>query len=834
MRLDLPTGTVTFLFTDVEGSTRLLHELGAEGYAEALAEHRRLIRQACATQGGVEVDNQGDAFFFAFASAPGASAAASELTRALGTGPIRVRVGLHTGAPLLTEEGYVGDDVHVAARVASSGHGGQVLLSQVTRELLDERFPLASLGSHRLKDIAEAVSLYQLGEGSFPPLKTIANTNLPTPASGFLGREAELYEADLLLQRTRLLTVTGPGGQGKTRFSLELARRAREERFSEYEDGVFSCFLSSLRDPALVLPTLCHTLCLPEQPGRSALETLASQLEGKQTLLLLDNLEHLLACASELSQLLERCPQLTLLCTSRELLRLSGELAYALPPLADDEGVSLFCQRARTEPTATIAELCRRLEGLPLAIELAAARMRLLSPEQLLERLAGRLDLLKGTRDADPRHETLRATIQWSYDLLAEVEQRLFARLAVFAGGCTLEAAEEVAGAELDTLESLLDKSLVRRTDSESGPRFWMLETIREYALEKLEESEDAAATVARHTDYFVRLADEADPGLDWLSDFTWLDRLEQEHDNVRTALARVRELGQGELELRLAVNLGAFRTTRGYLAESRLSLEQALVVGKDPKLRARALQQAGFMALLQGRHDEAEALLEEGWRLAQQLDDVELTSHLLLTLAGAVSDRDEARADALYNELLVFVQEHGEERFPTAFLNLADFALRRGDHASAAQHSRKCLLFLGEEGDASTRALALGNLGLALLGLGREAEAWEQLADSLHRHVSIGDRHGIATSLSALASVIAERGELERATRLLAHADLLLGEMEAEISGLGLEGALHERTLARARAEVEEFETVWSQGREMTLREAVAEALGEATKVTS
>jgi class 3 adenylate cyclase len=472
MRSDLPSGTVTFLFTDVEGSTRLLHSLGAEGYAQELEEHRRLLREACVSEDGVEVDTQGDAFFFAFSSALAALSAAAFLTQALMAGPIRVRVGVHTGQPHLTTEGYVGEDVHRAARIAAAGHGGQVLVSEQTAQLFGSSDTLVSLGAHRLKDFEGPVTLYQLGEGSFPPLKTIANTNLPTPASSFLGRDNELFEADALLRQTRLLTVHGPGGQGKTRFALELARRAREERFSDYEDGVFSCFLASLRDPSLVLATICQTLSVPDEAGRSALESLSSHLQGKMLLLLLDNLEHLLACAVELSQLLSVCPELTLLVTSRELLRIDGELPYALPPLAYEESVSLFCERARAEPAEPIRLLCDRLEGLPLAIELAAARMTLLTPEQLLERLSQRLDLLKGGRDADPRQQTLRATIEWSYDLLSAAEQELFARLSVFIGGCTLEAAEEVAEAELDTLESLLDKSLLRRL-GHSAPCSW-------------------------------------------------------------------------------------------------------------------------------------------------------------------------------------------------------------------------------------------------------------------------------------------------------------------------------------------------------------------------
>ncbi|MBA3376634.1 MAG: adenylate/guanylate cyclase domain-containing protein [Actinobacteria bacterium] len=443
---DLPSGTVTFLFTDVEGSTRLLHELGAQPYAEALAEHRRLIRAACAAQGGVEVDTQGDAFFFAFPTASGALASAAEATTALASGPIQVRIGLHTGTPLLTEEGYVGADVHFGARIAASSHGGQVVLSRATRELLQEHFILNDLGEHRLKDIDEAVSIFQLGDDSFPPLKTISNTNLPRPASSFVGREEELAEVLARIERgARLVTLTGPGGSGKTRLALEAAATL----VPEYKAGVFWVGLASLRDPALVLETISQTL--------GAKDGLAEHIAEREMLLLLDNLEQVIEAAPELSQLLSACPNLTLIVTSRELLRVQGEVEYPVPPLAEREAVSLFCERAQVEPSDEISELCARLDNLPLAVELAAARVKAISPAQILERLSQRLDLLKGGRDADPRQQTLRATIDWSYDVLSEEEQALFARLSVFAAGCTLEAAEEVCEADLDTLQSLVE-----------------------------------------------------------------------------------------------------------------------------------------------------------------------------------------------------------------------------------------------------------------------------------------------------------------------------------------------------------------------------------------
>ena len=806
---ELPHGTVTFLFTDIEGSTRLLHELG-DRYAEALAGHRRVLRETFRAHDGVEVDTQGDAFFYAFARAADGIAAAEAAQAALAQGPIRVRMGLHTGEPQLTEEGYVGLDVHAGARVAACSHGGQVVLSKRTRELAGDGFAYRDLGEHRLKDLAQPVWLYQLGAASFPPLKSLSNTNLPTPASSFLGREPELEKAQALLRGTRLLTVSGPGGTGKTRFAIELASRQLED----FANGVFWVPLAALREPALVLEQAAQLL--------GAKESLASHIADKKMLLVFDNFEQVVEAAAGMPELLRACPNLRLVVTSRETLRVEGETEYALPPLVEDEGVALFCVRAQMQPSDAVHELCIRLDGLPLAIELAAARAKVFSPEQLLPRLSRRLDLLKGGRDAETRHATLRATIAWSYELLSEEERRLFARLGVFAGGCTFEAAEQICAAELDTLQSLLDKSLLRRTDE----RYWMLETIREYALEKLAEGADAPNTLTRRTDHFLRFAEEAYPHLSARNQGVWFDRLEEEHDNLRSALAHARATGEGEVELRLAVALAPLRLRRGYLTEGRVSLEHALSVPGDPNLRASALHQAGFIAVNQGLHEEAEAFLEEGWTLARELDDSKLTASLLLTLAGVVSDRDEARAKELFDELLAFVAEHPNERFPNAFLNLADFALRRGDYEGARAYSEQSLLLLADEGDPWATALALANLGMALLGLGKEREAWERFGDSLRLYQSLRDHHGTAAVLSALATAVAERGEIERATRLLAHAELMLEETEAQLTGL--EGMLHERTLARARSECEDFESEWLRGRTMTSEEAVADALGD------
>jgi class 3 adenylate cyclase len=437
---DLPTGTVTFVFTDVEGSTRLLQQLGADAYADALAQHRRALSEAFVRHDGVEVDTQGDSFFIAFSTAPAAIAAAAEAQQVLAAGPIRVRIGIHTGTPHVTDEGYVGPDVHRAARIAAAGHGGQILVSSSTASLV-EGDSLGDLGEHRLKDLAAPERIYQLGGEAFPPLRSLQQTNLPIPATPFLGRQRELGKVTTLLggggAGARLLTLTGPAGAGKTRLALQAAA----EESDRYPDGVFWAPLAPLRDPKLVLEVAAQAL--------EARDSLADHIADRRPLLILDNFEHLIDAAGELAGLLAACPNLHLLVTSRERLRLVGEQAYPVPPLEPQDATELFTTRARAvdprfEPGPVVHELCSRLENLPLALELAAARVPVLSPEQLLDRLSKRLDLLKAGRGVDPRQQTLRATIAWSYDLLDEEERLLFEGLSVFRGGCTLEAAEEV------------------------------------------------------------------------------------------------------------------------------------------------------------------------------------------------------------------------------------------------------------------------------------------------------------------------------------------------------------------------------------------------------
>ena len=602
--MEQPSGTVTLVFTDIEGSTRLLDALGPDAYREALAEHRRVVREAFARHDGYEVDYEGDAFFYAFASAREAVQSAGEALSALAGGPIRIRVGVHTGEPVLDPPKYVGRDVHLAARVMSAGHGGQVLLSEATRALVEA--DVRELGRHRLKDFDDAVAMFQLGQESFPPLKTISNTNLPRPISSFVGREREVAEvAALLRDGTRLVTLSGPGGSGKTRLAVEAAG----EVVDAFTGGVFWIGLATVRDPEAVPEAIAQTL--------GAKDDLALYVGDRQLLLLLDNLEQVIVAAPRLGELLSACPNLQLLVTSRELLRIQGEHDYPVPPLAAAEAVELFCVRAQLEPDSTVTELCARLDNLPLAVELAAARTRVLTPAQILERLTQRLDLLKGGRDADPRQQTLRATIAWSHDLLTPAEQELFARLGVFSGGCTIEAAEQIADAGLDTLQSLVDKSLLRH----SNGRYWMLETIREYAAERLAEHSEASGLSRRHAEFFLALAEETEAAARTGDQSALFERLAADDANLQQAVEWTRGQAETDLELRLVSALWPYWFARGHVREGHRWIEEALARTHDPP--SRALLGRCMLRFLHA--DQFESLRDDILRVlnaAEQVDD--------------------------------------------------------------------------------------------------------------------------------------------------------------------------------------------------------------------
>jgi predicted ATPase len=815
-RNDLPSGTVTFLFTDIQGSTKLLHELGPAGYAGALAEHRRVMREAFARHGGVEVDTQGDAFFIAFPTATGAVDAAREAQAALASGPIVVRMGIHTGTPHVTEEGYVGADVNKGARIASAAHGGQVVISKETRELLT--LEVSDLGEHRVKDFAEPVWIYQLGTERFPPLKSISNTNLPRPASSFVGREREVSEVAALLQNgARLLTLTGPGGSGKTRLAIEAAA----ELVPEFPNGVFWVGLAPLRDASLVPDTIAQTL--------GAKEGLSDYLANRQLLLLLDNFEQVVDAGSQLATLVESCPNIRLLITSRELLRVRGEFEYAVPALADPEAVELFCARSQLQPDDAIAELCRRLENLPLAVELAAARTSVLSPTQILERLSDRLDLLKGGRDAESRQKTLRATIEWSHDLLDGPEKLLFARLSIFRDGCTLEAAQEVARADLDTLQSLVDKSLVRHRDD----RFWMLETIREFAVERLDESGDAEELGRRHTGFFVALAEEAaEQDLRWKPG-DWLDRLEREHDNLRATLDRLEASGDSELFLTLASAIWRFWQLRDHRSEARRRLDRALgwSGGSRTKARARALIGASVMAVEEGNAEAGRVLAEEALAIFTELGDEWWVAFSVCMLGGAATEAgDRAAEERYFMESIERFLAVGDENYALlARTNLAATYDEVGDRDRARALVEENLRTARALGNLEMEETTLGTLARYSLEEGGVHDAVPRLREYVTLMRRLNNTLEIAIGLRLISKAFAQLGSGRAAAMMIAASEFMRNEMGFNRSWFG-EPKEDELKPIRDLLDEVAFHEAWEAGTKLTPEAALSlaeDALG-------
>jgi predicted ATPase/class 3 adenylate cyclase len=816
VRSDLPSGTVTFLFTDVEGSTRLLHQLGAETYAEALAEHGQVIREACASHGGIEVDTQGDAFFIAFPTAPGALEAASEALRGLASGPIRVRMGIHTGTPHVGSEGYVGVDVHRAARIAACGHGGQVLISASTASLLGED-ELCDLGEHRLKDLSAPERIYQLGGEDFPPLASLHQSNLPIPATPFLGRELELREVLELLSRddVRLLTLTGPGGTGKTR----LAAQAAALTSGDYADGVWWVPLAPLRDPALVLVTAGRAL--------GTKNGLAEHIADKRLLLLLDNFEHLLDAAPDLAALLTVCPNLDLLVTSREPLHVSGEQEYPVPPFVHEESVGFFLARARAivpdfEDDGAVPAICQRLDDLPLALELAAARVKALSPGQILERLGQRLPLLTGgVRDLPERQRTLRATIEWSYELLEPGERPLFARLAVFFGGCTLEAAEAVCDADLDSLQSLLDKSLLRRT----GERFWMLETIREYAAELLEESGEADESRRRHAKHYAELAERLEPDLRTSRHVETIDRLEADHANFVRAIEWALET-DAEFALALFGRLRHVwwdRSREGWMLAQRVL---AAAPTRPTSARASALHAASGLAWTYGDLEQAASLDEQALAISEDLGDGHrrATALVFLGLLYQAIGRDGAR-EKLEQGLAGLHAAGDDYGVANAIGNLSDFALQDGDFAAAARLAEQSAARAREHGFELIEAMATCNQAVALIHLAdpravETARSALRLCSQTKLHLWIGN-----TLFIVAAAIAADEPR---------QAAVLLGAADAELQGARLapaERAVYEqaRTTARDALGAPLFEQLREEGRLLGRDAAVQLGVGSA-----
>ena len=869
---ELPTGTVTFLFTDIEGSTRLLQRVG-EGYRNVLDAHDRMLREAIAAGGGVEVQTDGDAFFAAFPTAPGALRAAAQAQLALSKHPwpeadvVRVRMGVHTGEGVLGGANYVGLDVHRAARIAAAGHGGQVLVSDATRALAEHALPggvgLRALGSHRLKDIDQPEHIYQLVidglPDAFPPIRTLdaRQTNLPPERTSFVGREREVAETTVLLERARLLTLTGPGGVGKTRLALKVA----SDQLDRFADGVYLADLSPITDPTLVPAAIAAALLVREQPGRDPVDALVEHIGTRELLLVLDNLEQIIGASTAVGRLLDSAPRLTILATSRVPLHLAGEQEFQVPPLAlpdpvgrsdlasisGNEAVALFVQRAAAvrpafrltaHNAATVAQVTIELDGLPLAIELAASRVKLLAPDAILARLESRLSILTGgARDLPERQRTLRGTIEWSHDLLHSEEQRLFARLAAFSGGWTLEAAETVCApgltlSALDGLDSLIDQSLVRRVDDVAdGARFAMLETIREYATERLAASAEQHGVRRRHAQYFCAMAEESEPTVS-ADEAPSVQRLEAERDNVRAALAWAVESGEADIGLRTAAAVWTFWPRRD-LAEGRTWLERLLAPPLSQTrdaVRARALTSLGAIELWQNDYEVSRRCLEEAAGIARELRDPRLVAHALSSLevlARAAGDLE--RATVLAREGLAAAEEAKDRVLSAEFRGrLALIDIFRGNPMAAIEPLREAIAVQRAAGTTSQVALLLAALGTAERMAGDLSAATGHYREGLEISLEVGNLVIVGTMIMGLAYLASSERRHERAARLVSAA----ARMRRDAGGGPLPELLRrlgdpEGDARRAIGD-EAFERARSEGYAMDVEETVSYAIGD------
>lgn len=809
---------MTFLFSDIEGSTKVLRELGADAYASALMTHRLILREAAAGNGGVEVDTQGDAFFFAFPTAPGALRAAAAAQHGLASGPIRVRMGVHTGTPHVGAEGYVGEDVHKGARIAAAGHGGQVLVSAAAAALAGTD-GLRDLGDHRLKDLSAPERVYQLGTVEFPPLRSLHQTNLPIPPTPFLGRERELAEVVALLARedVRVITLTGPGGTGKTR----LAMQAAAELSSRYAHGVWWVPLAAVRQPELVLETAARAL--------GAKGGLAEHIGGRSMLVIFDNFEQVIGAAGGLADLLESCPHLELLVTSREPLRIRAEREYPVPPLGREDGSRLFVERAREHGREVgadrdVSEICARLDDLPLAIELAAARVKVLTPAEIRKRLDQRLPLLTGgARDLPERQRTLRAAIGWSYELLSAAEQRLFARLAVFRGGWTLEAAEAIADADLDLLQSLVEKSLVRHEDG----RFWILATIGEYAAERLAASGEAEVLRRRHADHFLALAQDNERAVLGGDPRASLDLLERDHDNVRAAIEHLSSSGETELAMRLAWAVHEFWCLRGHVSEGWRRLEGLLRMDDRPTAaRARALAAAAHLAPKAGTPAETERLLlERAIALNRSVGDEWTIAYVEHQLATSIADSgDFARAAPLIQRSVERFRALGDEHHAlSASRSLAWATWGLGDAARARELYEDVVRRARAAGERRMEGVGLGPLAQLATADGRFRDALSLIREAYRIHTEIGVRSEISLAFTRLARVHAELGRAEAAAMLLGRSEALREEA-GETDAAWVRRA-KEEVLSTIRADLRpaDVDAALERGRAMSTEEATA-----------
>ena len=893
---------------------------------ELLARHNEILNQAIETHHGYVFRIIGDSFSAAFDTARNALSAALEAQRKLqdeswSPASIKVRMGIHTGSAQLKDdpqgkgasyEGY--GTLALTQRVMSVGHGGQILLSQTTHDLVKDRLPgpygteLRDMGERRLKDIIRPEHIYQVTVpdllSDFPPLTTLQtiNHNLPAQLSSFIGREHEIAEAQKLLSSTRILTFIGPGGTGKTRLCLQVAT----EQFSEFKDGVWLIELAQLADSTYVLSTIASTFNLRELQGVRLIDTVTDYLRGKQLLLVLDNCEHLIeTCAQFSDHFLHACPKLKIITSSREALGINGETVYHVPSLSlpsaqggrskglmDYEATRLFTERAiKANPqfmltkdnTPHVAQICERLDGIPLAIELAAARVKLFTPQQIAERLDDRFKLLTGgSRTALPRQQTLRALIDWSYLTLNEMEQDVLRRLAVFSGGWIFEAAESVAGEmeAMDGLSGLVNKSLVHVEEQEGESRYRYLETIRQYAMEKLLESGEAVNARNRHLAHFMEVSRRAEEHFGTVQRLPWMNRLEVEHDNIRSALGWALE-SNPESALQMVCVLSLFWLSRGYITEgcnwcqAAISRADALSLAgpNTDQTRAQAYTALAMLSVNRGDHHTGQIAAKQSVALARQLDDKLTLLHALnflgftsaflgdVTLAfDSLHESEDICRKLGYREELanvlqalayVTMEVHGSQAAeqlqsymeeslalsqgsvdPEAAVRteglLARLAFFRGDLPEARKHADLMLDLHREMGDQLSVTGHQSEMAHAARQLGNFEEALALYRETIQGWQEIGHRGAVAHQLECFAFIAKAQEQGERAVKLMSAAEALRAASTSP--GTPQERIEYDRELAGLRAGMDEktFNWLWAEGQSMDMEQAIELALKE------
>jgi predicted ATPase/class 3 adenylate cyclase len=886
---------VTFLFTDIEGSTKLAQSLPIGAWTALLARHREIIRAAIRGVGGHEEKTEGDGIFAVFSTADAGVGAAVEAQRRLAAEAwpdgveLRVRMGLHTGDGSLDGDGeYVGADVHRAARIGAAANGGQVLLSETSSDLVAGGLPagvaLRSLGQHRLKDLRpERICQLAIDDLrlDFPPIRSLDSrpNNLPTQLTTFVGREADLKEAGDLLSETRLLTLTGPGGTGKTRLSLQLAANVAHE----YDDGTWFVALEPIRDPALVASRISTTFGLAETPSKSPRDQLVEWLAERKVLLVLDNFEQVIGAAPLIADLLRAAPKLRVIATSRAALRVSGEQEYPVPGLpvprdllalsdleklnltSEDraiaaetatqyEAVRLFIARAlavrpdfqvTNENAPAVAAICARLHGMPLAIELAAARTKLLTPDAILVRLEKQLGVLAGgSRDLPERQQTLRGAIAWSYDLLDDGQRRLLWRLAAFVGGCELDAAEEVCGPAgeigidvLDGVMALADQSLVRTEEVDDLTRFRQLDTINEFAAEHLATSGEQPEIERRHAAVYLALVERAVPQLSGAQQRRWLGALERDHDNIRAALDRAVAGADADTAIRIGFGMWRYWQKRGHLIEAKRRLEDMAALPwsrDDPVLRARLMEALGGVGWWTGDAETLTRAYKEALQIWRSIGDKReianaLYNHSFIYAATAEIDPDKAgvgRADVA--EALSLYREIGDERGEANVLwGIGNYEYFRGNSEEVMPTFEEALKIFRRVGDQTMEAWTLHMLGSSRVRAGKTDDGERDIEEALRLFHASGDVAGITLAIDDLASVAAAHDDLPRAAKLWGAARALSsagGVLLADVVDQQFE--IYARPHVRNVMDPAEFERYAGEGRTMSLDETVAYAL--------